>query len=385
MYGDLSSLVLPGFLSARVQIGDLSLGLRSLSLMDTNLLRKVALEGGPDWVFHLASASIWMVNGIPLLEGHPYSYRIAYDLLKGTHKVLARLVFTQALSFFRRMKEANLLFESFLYEEGSRRLWKSTNNGAHQIWDQAGIPGLDRLGLNQFQASWVQWNRSEDDRLDDDYTWSMTKVLVSVQSAKGAKKLDARDKARIDAEKQRREEAQDRAYYIFKGLIEAEDERGKSALQVHQPRTAKDLSEEMRRWVTGEKDLHDLAVDDYKNRIKLGVEERERQAELVLQQSRERQARTVEKATPLVGFTSDQLARLRPNQGKPGAKFIIEADPVSKTYNRYLRHDPDAGALGVKDGRVVVKNPSIDSIESEGEAEPLPTLNDLIARRKPTL
>lgn len=387
LYGDLSSLVALGFLSSRVQIGDLSLGLRSLSLNDTNLLRKIAREGGDEWPLHLAAASVWMVNGLPLLEGHPYTYQIALNLLKKTHKSLVRMVFAQAVSFFRRMRDANLLFESFLYEDESRRLWKSTNRGAHPLWIQTGIPGLDRLGLNQFQTSWVQWNRSEDDRIDDDYTWSMTKVLVSVQSSKGAKKLDARDKARLETENARRAEAQDRAYYIAKGLLDAGTEKAQSILKVSQPRTAKELSEEMRRWVAGEKDIHDLAVEDYKNRIKVEFEERERQAELVLQQARERAARAEEAqtipSTALVGFTRDQLAKMRPNQG--GAKFIIEANPISKTYNKYLRDNPDAGALDVRGGRVVVKNPSISLLEDEGERQSPPTLNELIANRKPSL
>jgi hypothetical protein len=389
MYEDLIPLVVPGFLTTRLQIGDTSLGVRSLSLNDTNHLRKVAREGGTDWAFHLAAASIWMIDGVSLLENYPNNQMPALVALRGSHRSMVRLVFTQALSFFRRMRDANRVFEAFLYEDESRRLWKSTNNGTHPIWAQTGMPGLDRLGLNPFQSSWIQWNRSEDDRLDDDYQWSLTKMLVSVQSSKSAKKLDAKDKTRLEAEKSRRAEVQNRAYYTFKGVLDEEGKRKEDPiLQVLQPRTAQELSEEMRRWVTGEKDIHDLVVEDYKNRIKVEYEEKEHEAELALQQAQARKFREEQSlgvAKPrMVGYTAEELARLRPASQKAGAKFIIEANMTSRNFNRYLRDNPDAGSLDVVDGRIVVKNPSI-SPQGDEEAAPAPTLNELIANRKPTL
>jgi hypothetical protein len=389
MYEDLIPLVVPGFLTTRVQIGSTSLGLRSLSINDTNHLRQIARDGGPDWPFHLAAASIWMIDGVSLLESYPYNQMPALAVLRNGHKSLVRMVFSQALSFFRRMRDANRLFEAFLYEDESRRLWKATNNGAHQIWTQAGMPGLERLGQNPFQSSWVQWNRAEDDRLDHDYQWSLTKMLVSVQSSKSAKKLDAKDKTRLEAEKSRRAEAQNRAYYIYKGVLDDEGKRKEDPiLQVLQPRTAQELSEEMRRWVSGEKDIHDLVVEDYKNRIKIEYEEKESEAEQALQNVRARallEERNLGVPKPrMIGYTPEQLAKLRPTTQKPGAKFIIEANMTSRNFNRYLRDNPNAGSLDVVDGRVVVKNPSI-APQGDEEAEPAPTLNELIANRKPTL
>lgn len=391
LYGDLVPLIVPGFLTARLHFGDLTLGVRSLSANDLNLLRGVAREGGPNWPFHIAAASIWAVDGVSLLESHPYTLKIALELLRSTHKSVARAVFSQALSFFNRMKNANLSFESFLYEEESRRLWKSTNNGTHPIWVQPGIPGLERLGQNPFQSSWVQWNRSEDDRHDDDYAWSLTKVIVSVTSSKSAKKLDARDKSRIDAEKSRRAEVQDKAFYRYAGWLDASGEETAHPLtRVHNPRTASELSEEMRRWVSGEQDFHDKIVADYKEKVRVEVEAQEIAAEAAYAAAAER--RLLEerylgagvKKPALVGYTQDQLSKLRPQGSKPGAKFIVEASPVARTFNKYLRDTPDAGALAVKDGRVVVYREPVTKTAS-GNEDPPPTLNDRISNRKPTL
>jgi len=383
MYDDLVPLVVPGFLTTTLRIGDLTLGLRSLSTNDTGLLRQFAKENGPDWPFYLAAASIWMIDGVPLLEGYPYTFKTAFDLLKRSHLSVVRAIFAQALAFFQRMRKANLVFESFLYEEDSRRMWDSTNDGVHPIQQQAGIPGVERLGMNSFQSSWIQWNRKEDTKISDDYSWSLTKVLVSVQSGKSGKKLDEKDKTRIAGEKSRRSAVQDRAYYMWRGLVSPDGEMKDSDVPtVHQPRSAAELAEEMRRWVSGEKDFHDKVVEEYKDRVRLEMERSERDKEERAARARERATVNEQAGRPaLVAYTAEQLSELRPKNAKAGAKFIVEADPVARTFNRYLRDEPDAGALAVEGGRVVNSRP----LTGQEEGAPRPSLNEMIASRKPVL
>jgi hypothetical protein len=387
MYEDVVPLVVPGFLTARCTFGKLSLGVRSLSENDLSFLRAIAKESASDWPLHVASASIWSINGIPLLESYPYSNRVGFNTLSQAHKSVARSVFSQALSFFARMKEANRFFESFLYENESRRLWKGTNNGAIPIWDRSGFPGTERLGMNSFQSTWVQWNRSEDDRASDDYQWSLTKVLVSVQSSKSAKKLDGKDRTRVAAEKDRRAKVQDNAYYRFIGVLDDEGKERDPARRIHQPRTAAELSEEMRRWVAGEQDFHDKVVSDYKERVRLKYETKEAEKERAIQAARERRAMEeqvlgVSKPT-LVGYTLEQLRQLNPVALKPGAKFITEADPTARNFNRYLR-DPIQSGLEVRDGKVAYREPSTNASNAPKEDDGL-TLNERIARRKTSI
>lgn len=381
----MASLINPGFLSTSLRIGRLTLGLRSLSSNDIHLLRHAAKEGGSDWPFYLAASSIWMIDGLCLLESHPYSFRVAYDAMKASHTELVRAIFSQALAFFNRMRVCNRVIEAFFYEDESRRLWNATNKGAILPTTYAGIPGVERLGLNSFQSAWIQWNRAEDDRENDDYSWSLTKVLVSVQSNKSAKKLDAKDKSRIENERTRRQQVMDRAFYTWKGVL---DEEGRDVrdprLTIHQPRTPQELAEEMRRWVAGEKDLHDLVVDDYVERIRREMIQREAEKQRKLEEAKARAALEEEvlgvQKPAVVAYTREQLSKLRPSATKPGAKFIIEGDPVSHTFDRYLREDPNSGTLAVEGGRIIAyKNPVTTPEESER-----PSLNDLIANRKPT-
>jgi len=216
----------------------------------------------------------------------------------------------------------------------------------------------------------------------------LTKVLVSVQSSKSAKKLDSKDKNRSETEKNRRSGVQDKAYYRFTGDLDEEDKDNQHPiLRINQPRTAYELAEEMRRWVAGEQDFHDKVVSDYKDRVKTGFESKEaaEKEAMARAQARRRQEEQILGTTKpsLVAFTKEQLSEHLPRNERPGARFVVEATPVARTYNRYIRDLPDPGTLEVKDGRVVYKDPSTGLSEEEAAARP--SLNDQIAKRKPRI
>lgn len=386
MYRDLIQLLSPGFISTTARYEGLSIGIRSLQSADLELLRVAARENAPDWPVWVAAASIWMIDGYPLLECYPTSTKVLHDFLGRSHRSLVRAVFSRVLSLFDRARRANHVMESYLYEEDSRRFWKSVRVSP-QFTLASSYPGVERLGTNSFQNVWMEWNQYEDTRIEEEYSWSLTKVIVSAQSPKGTKKLDAKDKARSEREKTRRSEAQDRAFYKWSGLLDDENKpKDDPTTEVFQPRTAAELAEEMRRWVAGEKDFHDRVVDDYKDRVKREMDEKEAAQQRALEEAQARRAREEQEtgfARPaLVAYTPEQLAKLVPERARPGAKFIIEADPASRTYNRYLRDDLKSGSLKVENGRVVVyKNPS----DEPDEPESRPSLNDLISGRKPTI
>ena len=385
MYRDLERLISPGFITTTVRIGNVPIGIRSLGPNDLDLLKSVALEAREDWPAWLVAASIWMIDGHYLLGDYPAPMRSVFDWVSRSSRGTVRALFSVVASFFLRYQKANLLLEPYLYEDISRRKWASVKTLSTYLME-GGFPGSSRIGMNPYQEIWVDWNQREDIRQSDEYSWDLTKVLVSVQSNKYAKKLDSQDKARLAREKERRSSAQDRAYYVWKGMI---DEKGDpldedNSRKVFQPRTSEELAEEMRRWVAGEKDSHDQVVDNYMDRVRSEYERRDSEKEQALREAAERRARQEQEtgfSTPsLVSLTPDQVANLLSQRGRPsGAKFIQEADPVSRLYNRYVRDLPDPGKLQVVSGRVV---PYTDPSTDGGETPP--SLDDLIANRKPS-
>ena len=379
MYADLCELLAPGFLSASIDLEGHRYCLRSLSQNDLFFLRKYVNDNDPSWRLHLISHSIWMVDGVPLLEDATLAHRVVYDHLKNSSRVLVRAMMGTVLGFFSRMREANQYLEAYLYEEDSRRMWGGLGHGAHPLWVKSSIPGTDKLGLNSLQSAWISWNQSVDVREEQEYLWSNTKVMVSLQSHKAYESLTSKDKARDDREEARRQTAKEKAYQRFlhgdaENLEESESARATRTL------TNEELEEEMRRWISGDMDRHDLIVESYKNRIRQEQEERERQKEELMQELRSRRESEEEAlGTPkptLTAVSPEQIAEMFKG-AKSGAKFITEADPVSRTFNRYLRNPVNPGNLSVDStGHIVEAAPVVP--------EPV-SLNDQIASRKVVL
>jgi hypothetical protein len=381
LYGDLGEFLVPGFLSTTIDVDGHRYAVRSLTQNDLYLVQKRVSQTDPSWRLHLAAQSVWMVDGTPLLEDSTLAYRAVLESLGRSTKPLVLAMVGTIYGFFARMREANYFLESYLYEEESRRLWRALGSGRYHPSHKTVIPGVERLGLNPLQSAWISWNQIEDRRDDQEYVWSNTKVLVSLQSHKGYESLNNRDRQRDENERGRRAEVQEKAVQRFLHGPEPEDPKSApTGDSVRKARTTDELEDEMRRWISGDLDWHDQVVEAYKDRIRQQQEERESQKEAVIaeiraQREREERDLGVQKPT-LRGITPEEMARLKEGTSS-GAKHIVEADPVSRAFNRYLRPTVDAGNLSVDmAGRIIEKPPTVPGGNSKV------TLAEQVASRK---
>lgn len=363
MYRDLNDLLVPGFLSTSLEVEGHRYVLRSLSQQDLQYLRKHVNDSDPSWKVHLVAHSLWMADGLPLL-GNPFAPRVAFEHLLRCSKPLFRAMLGTVYGFFLRVQEANHYLESFLYEDESRRIWRGIGSGKYSLHGKVSIPGIETLGLNALQSAWVTWNKLEDDRDAQEYVWSNTKVLVSLQSYKGYESLQSKDKTRQQNEDGRRQNVKDRAknrflYGEVKGNTGPLPGEG-----VRRAHTEEELEDEMRRWVAGDLDWHDQVVESYKDRIRQVQEERERQKEEIMAELRakrvqEEEALGVQKPA-LRSITPEEMEEIRRSMPASGAKFITEADPTSRTYNRFIRPIIQSGNLSVDEaGRIIERPPTV--------------------------
>ena len=383
MYDDLARLLVPGFLSCSIEQDGHRFGVRSLSQGDLLYLRQFVRDGDVSWRLHLVAHSLWMVDGVPLL-GNPFSHRVSYDYLSRTNRPLFHAMLGAAYGFFSRMQEVNHYLEAYLYGDESRRLWKNTGSGLYPLHKMSPVPGIESLGVNQWQASWVAWNRLEDERDHQEYLWSNTKVLVSLQSHKGSESLSNRDRQRQQTEDERRGSVRERAEHRFRYGEPEEDSNKPPAETVQKARTNGELEEEMRRWISGDLDWHDQIVEDYKNRILEQQEERERQKEAIMSElraQREQQDKDLGVAKPVLrGITPEEMERMRRGAPSQGAKFLVEPDSVSRTINRFLRPTVQPGNLSVDAaGNIIEKPPSVPDRADEV------SLADQVASRRVVL
>lgn len=365
MYGDLYQLLVPGFLTSRVKLGDHTYSLRSLGPPDLYRISGVEKEGTVQWKVWVVASSLWMADGIPLFESSTISPHLVYKTLLQSHRRVIGSLYGTVTDFFRRVRVAHQYFESFLYEDESRHLWQSLRGGTFPLSYKAGIPGIDRLGLSNLQTSWMAWNHLEDVREDQEYQWTLTKIQVSMQSAKAAQKLEARDKTRHGDEKDRRLAAHRKAWSIFcNGGVETSSDGSHKGYVARAPKTAEDLVDEMRRWITGDMDDHDRIVEEYKQRVKESYLANEKAKAEALEAAKKRALPQLEAdtRTRLRGYTSDELTRMFPTTSRPGVHIVPERDPVSHTFNRYLRDEPE--------------------VIPDYQGETRPTLNEIISQRK---
>lgn len=357
MYEGILELLHYGFLSAPVQLGGVSLSLRTLNKGDLFLLQhRTAHSNSEDIRRWMVASSIWLANG-HLLLAEPSATPWVYNQLQGLRPPYLKLLVHVLNSLSKQQINHYDLIDSFCSEPLSRAMWRQTN-GLYPSTAYSGLPGVEHLGMNTVQKLWIAHNRFEDIREQIDSEWSHAKFIASATAPKGVEQLNQKETAMRESERTRKQELFDKTYYRWLGYLREDGTvLGSDRPVFRQASTPDELAEEMRKWVSGEMDAHDQIVADYKRRI---LESYERDMEL-RRQSIEMSRQQAEEAgedpntLKLVGYTLDQMRdRIAPTLHKTVYEAPKGADYL---YNRYLAHAPDKGKLAVQDGRVVVVEP----------------------------
>ena len=383
-YSDVEVLLSPGFLTHPVTVAGVRLQIRSLGSGDLFMLKSRTEGVGPrEWRVWAVSTAIWMVNGRSVLgrdDAVPFLAKYVEELPNTVLGVL----YSTLLGLWVRVGNAVDDVEAFIYEVTSRYKWKSIN----KMLLQSGVPGAERLGLNTVQRIWSAFNEMEDARRADETLWEGSKLVASSNSPKAVGKIDEKDRQRRTDELEMRQRRLDQFYYEKIGVLVPDGDVKVGASTSHRlaHKSVEDLEEEMRRWVTGDADAHDAAVEDYKARIRAQQEQARAEMaarRIAVQAERERQAAEVEstgfRPQPLLALTAEQLQQMlaeRGQAGRPGTTFIPAAPQAERLYDKYLADGAVvAGNLTVQGGKVVDPQAHTDT--------DVRTLNQLIKGRSP--
>ena len=382
-YSDVEALLDFGFLSHMLTVNGVAVAIRSLGPGDIFMLRhRVAMSGDEEWKVWMIASSMWMINGHCLLGNAEAVPRMA-QTVRRLPKHIREILFSLAMGLFHRQSKAIEVTEAFCYESTSRYKWKAF--GKHLPSAHAGVPGVEHLGTNYTQRMWSFYNTIEDQKILDSSTWDGFKLATSPHAPKGIKKIDEADKQHKQQEQDRRQEIQDRAYYVQRGLLQeirVKDKKSKEDSFAVGTKSADDLVEEMHRWVTGEDDLHDKIVNDYKQRVVTNYEVHKTEQEERAAALRAMQEQDSDMPVALVGYTPEQLDAIIKERGPGTAAGVRRVEGGMNgvreyLYQKYLGNAPDAGALQpTEDGRLVI-GVAGDEYPVDGES-----LDSLIAQRK---
>jgi len=376
LYSDIESLLNIGFLSHRVRVAGVNLSLRSLSPGDTFLLRHRVNSSYDDhtWKTWVVSSSIWMINGMNLLDD-PRSVSDIHQIVNRLPKIPLDDLFYIVMGLFNRVSTAIQRTESYCYESYSRAVWRFAGQQSPSRDEYTGIPGTSKLGTNHVQRMWVAYNIAEDDRLDHIQQWQSAKFVASAMNPKGVKRVTRSDESLRKREEGRRRDA---IALMIHQILHGKEEmqsgeiivmvRGKPMIvpRVKTARTVDELDEQMRMWVAGEKDWHDLVVDTYKNRIRDQFADERQKREAIAPT----QPGVTSGSTPLVGYTPEQIRELRPDlmKKKVGARQVFDGAAGSVLYEKFVARDAKQGNLRA-DEFGVVETPPGERSNLQGDVE----------------
>lgn len=389
LYADVESFLFQGFLTAEARVLGVHFVFRSLGPGDMFMIRHRVGKwfGARHWKTWVIAHSVWLLDGISMLEHPEIVPRIHAALKNMPHRMLDAL-YNTVTGLSRRLTRALDRVEAYCYEPYSRNAWRLCEQRSPAREDFTGIPGTNRLGMNHVQQLWTAFNIAEDARDLYQQRWATAKLIASAQSPKGVKRLNAEDERLHDREHNRRQqvlrEMVNRVLYGADYSPEAEkmivvvDGQAIEVDSVVTAKSADQLQDQYERWVAGEKDFHDLIVDKYKSRIRNRFDEEQAEREALIRRELEDEA--FDQIAPLVGYTLDELREIRPDLMEPKSRTtrVFDSNKSMHVLQRNVARREMAGAveLGPDGPRTVARDGDPMGEHSD--------LMDQISRRQPT-
>ena len=376
LYNDVVELIQTGFLTQRFTIDGIPIVLRSLNSREiTDLLLRGSYGTDIDWMRHHISASVYMINGLAIEPqfGSNQSWHIYQEWVRNLHYEQILVIYVYVTSLRNRVDRAVKITDAYCHERYSRSRWRMNGRPSGE-W-------------NIVQQLWVSFNEAEDNYDTDLRQWQHTRSIVGSMSGKGAKSLkESEDKWRQKKESETRRIIEEAVNWIISGdrseqkpLVVSFDGKTYEVPKIHAAQTVEEMEAELMRAVRGEKDYHDLMMDQYKEFHRKRLEDARQKQKAALEAAWGSQEESgMQGETRLVGYTPDQLSKINPDmlRKRPNLQQA-SSSPEQDRFNQYLDTEIEVGWIGLKG--TPEKAASADTPKS-GES-----LQDKISRRAPKL
>ena len=359
LYETVKKLILNGFLSHKVRLGDSTIVLRNLTSSDSIYLDNCTYDSNDSsWMLWTIARSIWMVDGMIVLGEKNSSY-FMYQQIKGLSEKTIKRLFQVTLALTSKVNSQAEEITAFLKEDYSRVMWEQLRSHSLPSERINGIAGSESLGMNLIQKIWSSYNSLEDSRIAEQKAWSNAKFIASANAPKAIEKINKKEQSKLEQISNRKKRELDEFYYRSTGVITGEKgEKVFTNKEIKSATTAEELENEMRMWVSGEQDHHDKIVSAYKNRIKREREEDLLERQKILEEMRNEvgEEEEIQAISPLIGYTHEQLSDLLKQKGRSHTKIKqVFSESNDNLYNKHVSEEASTGRLKVRDGKIVIK------------------------------
>lgn len=362
IYRDVEGLITRGFLSESVEVAGVGFSLRSLGSADNLLLQHRLRLGASvrEWKEWVVASATWMIDGQVLLEDIN-APRFVRQSVRAMPLATLDSLFAIYTSLHNRMSASISRTEAFCYEQTSRALWRMV--GPRILHGESPDGPPQRIGMNPVQRIWVACNQAEDARVLWLQQWAAAKLVASAHAPKGIRKLNLKDESTQKAEEERRKRVMRETYYRATGR-RLEDDLG--GYVVVRAVTSEELVAEMERALRGEKDAHDIAVDEFKDRIRQRFEAERREHQERMSRLGDVEVGVTSSVDP-VGMTLQQYLEAGGTAPRGTSRVVVDTAEAARLYGRLIEHEPAVGGIGM-DGRARVvsapEEPSLDAMLS---------------------
>jgi len=286
VYRDVSVLINRGFLMASSEINGIPFVFKTLNQNEYEMVK--LLSGYMDdnatfvpprfWDLFLAHMVLFVDGQNVLTDRSKYLADLA-DTFRDMPNAL-RVRFIRLLSELnRKSTKAAMLVEAYSTENYSR--WRRAQVQSMDICSPSltGIDGTHKLGLSYVQLVWRALNHYEDIRNRQEVDWENAKFIGGCFAGKGIQKIYNRDNDRRTKERQEKWSKKDRIVrHVVLGEPLEKEGRFDGSQIVQVASTVEELADQVEKSLRGEKDWHDLVIDEYES--KLRAEASQKQSDL---------------------------------------------------------------------------------------------------------
>lgn len=377
IYADVEEIISRNYLTQTLKLEGNTITLRSSLPHDYSALEHVGTLSGYEYIAWTIAHHVCAINGFIVSENKKdnHAFQVYHDFVaKQSFSIIE--VFFYCLKGLRDRAERTLkLIEAFSYESYSRSYWNLVKD--LQVGDN----------LNVTSKIWRTFNRNEDRRVEDNSAWERTKVIAGSMSKKAFDQIGKFLKELNSKEKQNKQKVIEAAVnWVFYGDPEEKEKQkpvqvvlGDKTYQLSQNKgseSVEDMIAEMKQVMRGEKDFHDIMVENYHENIRRKRQEIREKRRQALEEALERRSEEeLTGGTIIAGYTKQQLEEL--NMAREKKTGAIRDEKEGYLFERYFKPKVVPGVLG--------KTGPERATQENTQKKTKKSLQERVASRKPNL
>lgn len=291
VWEDLETYLYQGFLTVSATAHQQAFVFKSLNHHELRMIEYYRRSTGSQDISTIQARACFIAYSVLYMNGNNF-LAIRDRSLNKLIRILSKFpvqvldqVIENLSSLNKRALRLHPLVEVYSFENRSRFRWFQTKVSSVHHSINTGIPGTEFLGMNYCQQTWTALNCVIDRKEDTEREWANAKFIGGCFAGKAIRGIEDRDRARQEREKSERD---DKKVEILRDYVNHTTGKGPEPVLRRMPNgqmveivgrysaeSREELADQLSAALSGEKDLHDLIVEQHTNKLREAAGEME--------------------------------------------------------------------------------------------------------------